>query len=474
MPDPVQDEGIALSKHDIDDINRILLQLNAAIKNSQLYSLEHPRLRESNTKLLAILQKQIEKRGNVILRFIENQVVLDTIPLYEVSGVVSEFMQVCLDRQVQSIAFSKGLTVDELTQFIITMTMSPEELRSRGGMQEEFLSRDVSHIVAEKLADLEHTVETSGNVERKLAKEIYRRAVSEVKRAIEDTQLGRAITNVSGLREVVNDMMDSLLRRESGLLGLTSIKNYDEYTFYHSVNVGILSLGLGMHLSLPRDLLEGLGMGSLLHDIGKTHIPESILNKPGKFTDDEWTIMQQHPVKGAQILRTTPGMSDSAPVAAFEHHVKYNLSGYPSLVKQRPLSPHSLMVGIADCYDAMTTLRPYQKPRTPAEALKIMLELSGKDFEPRLLNQFVDMIGTYPAGSFVRLDTNEFAVVYDTNPNDGGRPIAKIVINAKGQRLKPVETADLRKKDPKTGHYERSIVQALNPTSKGIDIADFL
>lgn len=474
MPDSAEDEVTMLSRDDVEEVRRILFQLNATLKSSQLYSPEHPRIREFNSKLLALLQNQIEKRGDIALRFLENQVVFHKTPLYEVSGITSEFVQICLDRQVQSITFSRGLTVDELTEFIGTMSMSPEELKDRGGIEAELLSRSVSHIVVERLADVEETEITSDDVERKQAKEIYERALLEIKKAMENARMGQAITNVEEIKGVVGDMIDSLLRKQSALLGLTSIKSYDEYTFYHSVNVGILSLGLGVSLSLRRDALEGLGVGGLLHDIGKISIPERVLNKPGKLNDDEWSIMRSHPVNGARILRKTPGILNYAPVVAFEHHIKYDLSGYPSLVRRRPLSTYSLVAGIADCYDAMTTLRPYQKPRTPAEALKIMLELIGRDFEPRLMNRFVDMIGTYPVGSFVRLDTNEFAVAYDNNPDDGERPIVKIVIDARGQRVVPPRVADLSERDPETGRYRRSIVQALNPASKGINIANFL
>jgi len=472
MSTPTENEAIISSQNDAEEVRRILLQLNAAVKNSRLYPQGHPRLKESFDKLFSILRKHIEQREDIVIRFLENQVVFHSTPLYEIGGAISGFVQLCFNRQFQGFTFSRRLSVEELTEFVRTMNMSPEELQDRGGMQEELNLHGVSHITVEKLADQED--ELSEDEARKLAKQLYTRTISQVREAMESVRLGQAITNVEGVKEAVNDMMESLLHKKSALLGLTSIKNYDEYTFHHSVNVGILALALGSHLSLQKDMLEGLGVGGLLHDIGKISVPERILNKPGRLNNHEWDIMRGHPVDGARVLRKTPGVSNCAPVVAFEHHIKYDLTGYPSLVKQRPLSSYSLVVGIADCYDAMTTLRPYQKPRMPAEALKIMLELIGRDFEPRLMNRFVEMIGTYPVGSFVRLDTNEFAVVYSVNTEDGERPTVKVITDSKGQSLDSVKIVDLRDKDTNTGNYERSIVQVLDPISKGVNIANFL
>jgi HD-GYP domain-containing protein (c-di-GMP phosphodiesterase class II) len=473
MADPMEHESRTLSEGDLEEISRILFQLNASVKNSQLYPLEHPRLRESNARLLENLKNQIQKRGDIVVRFIENQLVFYNTPLYELSGPLVGLAQECLERHFQSITFSGGITQKELTEFIKVMTIPSEELKERGGIQEELLSRGISHITVERLASSDES-EEADEEERILSKKLYRDALSEVKKAVESAVISGNIENIEGVKNVVNNMMDSIFRKKSALLGLTSIKSYDEYTFHHSVNVGILSVGLGSYLSLRRDLLEGLGIGGLLHDIGKTSVPERILNKPGKLDGNEWNVMRRHPVEGARILRKTPGVSSCAPVVAFEHHIKYDLSGYPSLVRQRPLSSYSLVVGIADCYDAMTTLRPYQKPRTQSETLKIMLELIGKDFEPRLMNRFVEMIGTYPVGSFVRLDTNEFAVVYDINFENADRPKVKLVINSQGNHITPARKVDLTEKDVKSGRYKRSIIQALNPTTKGINIANYI
>ena len=465
---------IMLSRDDVREVRGILSQLAAAVRNSQLYSPEHPMVREFNAMLLSNLQEQTEKRGTIVIRFAEGQVIFNKTPLYELSEAAPGFAQVCLGRQIQGVTFSNGLNADELDSFIEIMAFPAGEIESRGGMQREILSRGFSHIGLERLAQPEQTAETIDDSEREQGRQTYKRALSEIKEAMEHARLNQTISNANAVKEVVSDMINSLSRKVSVLLGLTSIKNYDEYTFYHSVNVGVLSLALGMRLSLQRNQLEGLGISAILHDIGKILIPEHILRKPRELSDDEWLIVRRHPVDGARILRKTQGMPNCAPVAAFEHHIKYDLSGYPDLVRPRQLTFFSLMVSIADCYDAMTTLRPYRKPSTPADALKTMLQLSGRDFEPRLLEEFVEMIGVYPVGSLVRLDTNEFAVLYDVDPEDGERPMVKIVINAKGQRLDPGRIVALRERDPETGDYRSSIVQAVDPTSKEINVANFL
>jgi diguanylate cyclase (GGDEF)-like protein len=166
MPNSTEDEAITFSKNDLEEVRRILLQLNATLESSQLYSPEHPRIREFNSELLTLLQNQIEESGDIIFRLLENRVVFYKIPLYEVSKAVSEFVQACLDRQIQSITFSRGLAVDELTQFIGTISMSPEELKNRGGIETELPSRGVSHIAVERLEDIQQAETKSSDAEK--------------------------------------------------------------------------------------------------------------------------------------------------------------------------------------------------------------------------------------------------------------------------------------------------------------------
>lgn len=457
-----------LSKEEFDELNRILLQINAAIKNKRIYPADHPKAKEYNEKLSVILQEQINKHGFISFRFLENQVVFQNTPQYEINDILASFAQSCRDRKFQSITFLKGFSIRDLMEFIEVMSIKPEELEKSGGIQKELAKRNVFSIVLERM-------ELMPQAEKEVlpAKEIYESGLDYMKNMTKGVSSGQNNFDLKTLRDLVDNMISNLLYKKSALLSLTAVKGYDEYTFCHSLNVGILSLSMGIQVSLPKDILQTLGIGGLLHDIGKITIPEKILNKSEKLSDTEWDIMRKHPVVGAQILYKVPGLEELAPVMAYEHHIKYDYSGYPKLSKNRPLSIYSMVITISDCYDAMTTERSYKKAWSPYNAILMMAEQKGKDFEHELMNIFMEMIGTYPPGSFARLDTNEYAMVYDTSKDDK-RPIVKIVIDDKGNKLETAQITDLRIKDTTTGKYQRSIVQILNPSSMGIKIEDYI
>lgn len=457
-----------LSKEEFNELNRILLQINATIKNRRIYPADHPKSKEFNEELLASLREQIKKHGSISFRFLENQVVFQNMPQYEVNDILSSFARSCRDRKFQSITFLQDFNIHDLTEFIEVMDMSPEELEKKGGIQKELNERGVIGIALEHIDPIREPENTILP-----AKEIYESGLTYLKDTMKKMASGQSNLDLKTLKDLVDNMVSNLLYKKSALLGLTAIKGYDEYTFCHSLNVSILSLSLGIEISLPREKLQILGIGGLLHDIGKIKVPDEILNKPGKLSNTEWDIMQKHPVVGAQILHKIAGLEEHTSVMAYEHHIKYNFTGYPKLSKNRPLSIYSMAIAISDCYDAMTTERSYKKAWRPYDAILMMAEQSGKDFEPELMNIFMKMIGTYPPGSFVKLDTNEYAVIHDTSTDDK-RPIVKIVIDDKGEKLKTAQIADLRIKDPITEKYQRSIIQTLNPSSMGINIKDYI
>jgi putative nucleotidyltransferase with HDIG domain len=273
--------------------------------------------------------------------------------------------------------------------------------------------------------------------------------------------------------------VNSIMQDESALLALASIKNYDEYTFNHSVNVAIYAIALGQRIGIPKKDLGHLGIAGLFHDIGKLKIPLEILNKKEKLSAEDWGIIRAHPVIGTEIIiqmKEWGELSTRLISATFEHHLKYDLSGYPKLSRKKNLTLFGKIVALADFYDALVRPRVYRKfPYVSEKILGFMLERAGKDFSPALVKVFINMIGIYPLGTLVLLNTNEMGIVWQTqeDPDLIDRPKVCLLYYSGGEYRKGKEV-DLREIDPETGHFKRWIVKTLDPNEYNINVAEFL
>jgi len=205
-----------------------------------------------------------------------------------------------------------------------------------------------------------------------------------------------------------------------------------------------------------------------MHDIGKVHTPLEVLNKPDKLTKDEFDVMKRHVVDGAHILRRTPEMPALAPVVAFEHHLKQDLSGYPENVGHRDLNLCTMIVMIADVYDALRSNRIYRQG-LPTDRIKaIMAKQDTSDFDGRLLRRFVNLIGMYPVGTLVRLNTEEVGVVTHEHPADPFRPQVKLILDEQGAKLEEPVLVNTWERDAR-GEFPRAVVEAVDPDQVSID-----
>jgi putative nucleotidyltransferase with HDIG domain len=269
------------------------------------------------------------------------------------------------------------------------------------------------------------------------------------------------------------------MQDEASLLGLASIKNYDEYTFNHCANVAIYAIAIGQRIGIPKKQLSHLGMAALFHDIGKTRIPKEILNKPGKLSEEEWKIMRSHPIFGAETvmrLKEWGELSTRMIGAAFEHHLKYDLSGYPQLARKRKISLFARIITLADVYDALVRPRVYNKvPYVSEKILGLMLERSGKDFDPALVKVFINMIGIYPMGTLVLLDTNEMGIVVQIQDDTELVDRPKVcLIYYRGGKYQKGDVIDLGEREEKTKQFRWSIVKTLDPNEYNLNVAEFL
>ncbi|MDP1946070.1 MAG: DUF3391 domain-containing protein [Nitrospirota bacterium] len=303
------------------------------------------------------------------------------------------------------------------------------------------------------------------------AKQAYRAAKDIIHHAMDDVRMGRAL-NMEAVSEVVGSMADSILRSPDALTSLSRVKQFDEYTFYHSVNTSILALSVGKHLGYAREALLQLGTGMLLHDIGKTQIPLEILNKPGRYEAGEFEIMKHHVLRGAEILSSTTGLTDVFLTPTLEHHERVDGTGYPHRRAKTDLSEFGLIAAIVDIYDAVTSDRCYHKGKTPHDTLQLLYLLGTKGHvDGALVQQFVQVVGVYPVGSCVSLSTGETAIVKQINHHDPLQPIVLLVTDEAGHRRSSALDLDL---SAQTRHPKRTIALILDPSTVGIDPRQYL
>jgi HD-GYP domain-containing protein (c-di-GMP phosphodiesterase class II) len=298
------------------------------------------------------------------------------------------------------------------------------------------------------------------------AKQTYRAAKLVIQQAMEDVRMGRAL-NMEAVSEVVERMADSILRSPDALTSLTRLKNFDEYTFFHSVNTSALALSVGRHLGYERTPLLQLGTGMLLHDIGKTLIPIAILNKPGRYEAHEFEIMKQHVLRGAEILSSTTGLTDMFLKPTLEHHERVDGTGYPHHRSKIDLSQFGLIAAIVDIYDAVTSDRCYHKGKTPHDTLQFLYQLGTQGHvDGTLVQRFVQVVGVYPVGSCVSLSTGETAIVKQFNHEAPIRPLVVLVTDEAGRRRSTPLDLDLATQRRRPEQTIRSI---LDPSVLGIN-----
>jgi len=440
-----------------------------AIKNSRIFDAGNIASVQSIKNLFGSIRKIIENDDACVLKVMHNYLVLNDKRLKGELAMRDcySFMIVELKRvKIRSVSFAGNITEGDLGQFIFML--GGFKARTGDPFEEFSLEMEANDLRGIELETGDVIEEEVVNEEvRKRSADVYFESISLAREIITRAQAGRAI-NFRRTRRLVQNIIDVAMEEDYFLMSLTAIKNHDEYTFNHSANVCVTCVGFGKKVGLSKVALEGLGVGALLHDVGKIVIPREVLNKPGKLTDEEWAMIRRHPAMGVKCLLKSHVKSElllHAIMAAFEHHQGFDMSGYPEVKDGRKQNLMSEIIQIADVYDALTTPRVYRKmAMKPPEALRIMTQSSGGSFNPELLKLFIASVGLYPVGSLVELDTGEVGMVYSVNqqPQYIDRPLIKIISDPKGKLDK--KTIDLTQIDETTGKFVHSIVDCFTPS----------
>ncbi len=441
-----------------DLADQLLRRFAASVRSAQLYSKSHPIIVRNMAALSAAVQPLHALEPAIVIGIVGDEIIVDDTPISKAEnlGAVSRRLKLL---GVERVTIDRGVTEEEIATFVEAVTTL--ELRPDG---ESAAFPTLPHIRVGRVT-VQQKVE--GSVDMAAFKRLYTEAVSAAESVWESARTeGQPDPTVA--RTMVDGLAQAVSQNRTALLALTTLKNYDNYTFTHMVNVSILTMGQARALAIDGALLREFGLAALMHDIGKVRTPLEVLNKPDKLTDAEFSIMKRHTVDGAEILRATPDIPALVPVVAFEHHLRIDGTGYPTAVKRPKLNVGTMLCSIADVYDAMRSQRSYQQSFPSDRVLAVLKRNDGLQFDQHLVRRFVQLVGIYPAGNAVRLDTGELAVVVKIYAPDPHRPQVRVIVDRTGEPLAVPYDVNLWENGPDEGRPS-SVAKAIESSELGID-----
>ncbi len=460
-----------------------IIKFYRLLKGTMIYDRKNAIIDRLTQECLEVIHRIIQSEGNLFLKIVRDNFFFNNIRIIvkaDKYAIFKAFWQEMRRRWIGEVEFSEEVSGEHLKDFIYLLSKLEENNESNYLYVKKQL--EYRHIESVQVGRLEffkdEDIYIDSEDQKKYSKEVYFKTIGLVKEVVESINQQKAL-NIRKAKRLMQNAVNAIMQDDSTLLGLANIKNYDEYTFNHSVNVAILAIALGQRIGIPKKHLSHLGMAGLFHDMGKTRIPKEILNKTGKLSSEEWSMMRSHPLVGTEIImrmKEWGELSTRMIDGAFEHHLRYDLAGYPRLTRKRKLTLFGRIITIADFYDALVRPRVYNRfPYVSEKILGIMLERSGKDFDPAIVKVFINMIGIFPLGTLVLLNTNEMGIVIQIqeDPELIDRPKVCLIYYSDGEYRKG-KVVDLREMDEGTGDFKRGIVKTLDPNEYNMNVAEFL
>jgi len=458
-----------------------LVRFSAMLRTARTYDAANQAFQRQLQDLLSVISQLHEVEDEIGLIAVADYFYLNGVRIRAKASLLSVYHGVMTEferRTLGGVRILHGVSGPELERFmqLFIGADAPTVAEQLGAA---VTAASIEHIVLVPpveldAADLARELEDQEDKasERGRAKRVFWRAVLGTKKVIlRANQTGRP--DLRHAKRLVQPLVDSVMRHEYSIVGLTALKDHDEYTYAHCVNVTILSVNMGQVLGLNRQTLADLGVAALLHDIGKVSVPGEVLRKPAALTAEEWQLMRRHPLEGAKMLTRLPGLSsltlDSMRVC-LEHHMNFDRTGYPDVADEWGQATLSRIVAVADCFDAITAHRAYhRRPRTSFEALQYMMGPTRVQFDPAVLWALVRTVGLYPAGTVIQTDSGAIAIAIAPNPDDLRRPTCRVLVRADGSS--PAEDApELWEPMPKS----ENVVRVIRPEEKPVKTDDLL
>jgi len=430
-----------------------LIHLMSAIQTGRIYSADHPKLDEFVEQAYNSLQEVLKDKKELVIGIVEDELAWEDEIFFDLSQKLKTLILYLQERGIERIYFNQAMNKEELRKFIVYLITPKIEIQQD---THDYLSlQGIKNIKAGKIRVLAQEQREQDKEAEDMVKR-YENSLKTVSHSF-DKMLNDEEIDYLDLRFNILNVMENFMGRHQELLNLISVKKKDLVTFIHLLNVSVLSMYIASKLGFSKEDVLDIGIAALFHDIGKISISLRILKKKSKLEDEEYRHVQDHTILGTKILANHVDMLGILPVVvAFEHHLRYDLNGYPKLTY--PYKPHiaSYIVSLCDVYDALAQRRTYKTDYPPIKIYNLMLSEKGKLFDPDLLDRFFKIMGVWPVGTIVSLSNRRIAVVREANERDIFRPKVE-VLKPKTKR----EMIDLLK------NKELSIKKALNPFGEG-------
>ncbi len=409
----------------IESVSDFLKDFLASLQTAKIYETRHPSFMKFLEKTFISLTVLLQQRSELVIGFVGDEIAVEKEILFDLSRMLLPAIRYLRERGIERITFMQGVTREELAHFIAFIALPKKECAV--DIQDYFLQKGISHIDVGKLkaggpasaagAHHDHT-------------EMFAHASEHVSQTVSSIIDNQSVDGLA-LRFSLASIIEGLSMRHQEFMRLATLKRYDEGTSVHLLNVSILCMHFASKLGFSRNEVLDLGVAALFHDIGKIFVSRKIIRKQEQLTPSEFTLMKSHSVRGAELLLSHVDSLGILPVVvSFEHHIKYNGSGYPRVAHPRKPHPASMIVTLCDVYDALSQRRGYKADYAPDFIYKVMASEKGTTFEPGLLDRFFKIMGVWPIGSIVALNDNRIAVVEEENEEDIYAPKVRIVSKA--------------------------------------------